>query len=88
MATKLTDEQIAEIAANPHQAIPVTEEPSGKTYYIVDEEFLFGQVERDESSRATLKLLVEEGFASGRVPEDQAHAQMRDVIERHRGMPN
>lgn len=84
MATKLTNEQSAEIAANPHQAVPVIEESSGKTFYIVDDEFLFGQVEQQEPTRAKLQSLIEEGFASGEVPEADAHAQMRAMIDGHR----
>lgn len=84
MSTKLTNEQSAEIAANPHQAIPVTEERSGKTYYIVDDEFLFGQIEKHDPSRARLQSLIEEGFASGEVTEEEAHDQMRAMIEEHR----
>lgn len=67
MATKLTSELRDEIAANPHQAVPLVDEQSGKVCYLVDDEFLFGQVEQDERSRARLKALIDNGFASGDV---------------------
>ena len=84
MASKLTNEQRDEIAANPHQAVPVVDEQSGKTYYVVDDEFLFGQVEQDEQARKQLTALIEEGFASGEVSEEDAHARMRTTIDKYR----
>jgi hypothetical protein len=84
MATKLTDEQRNEIAASPRQAVPVVDAQSGKTYYVVDDEFLFGQLEQDEHVRQRLTALLEEGFASGEVSEEKAHARMRATIDEYR----
>lgn len=84
MATKLTSELRDEIAANPHQAVPMIDEQSGKVYYVVDDEFLFGQIEQNEESRQRLKTLIEEGFASGKVPEAEAHERMRGMIDKYR----
>lgn len=84
MTTKLTEEQRSQIAANPHQAAPVVDEQSGKVYYLVDDEFLFGQIEQDEGGRKKLKALIEEGFASGQVSEEDAHSRMRATIDKHR----
>ena len=84
MPSKLTSELRDEIAATPHQAVPVVDEQSGKVYYVVDDEFLFGQVEQNGESRKRLKALIEEGFASGKVGEAQAHQQMRSEIDKHR----
>ena len=50
MASKLTNEQREDIAANPHQAVPILDEQSGNMYYIVDEGFLLGAGEQDEQS--------------------------------------
>jgi|GEM_PF-6104670 len=84
MASKLSNEQRSDVVANPHQAVPIVDEQSGKTYYIVDDVFLFGQVEEDEQSRQQLIAMIEDGFASGEVPEEEAHARMRATIEKYR----
>lgn len=84
MTMKLSNELRAEIAANPHQAVPIVDEQSGKVYYVVDEEFLFGQVEQNKESHQCLIGLIEEGYASGEVSEDEAHARMRGMIDKYR----
>ena len=84
MAAKLTNEQRDDLAANPHQAVPVVDEKTGKTYYVCDEAFLFGEGKQGELSRQQLKALIEEGIASGKVEKEEAHARMRATIERYR----
>ncbi len=84
MASKLSNELREEIAANPHQAVPVIDEESGKVYYVVDDEFLFGKVEQNAESFEQLKKRVEEGFASGEVSEEDARTRMRKSIDQYR----
>ncbi len=84
MTAKLTDELRDEIAANPKQAVPIVDDQSGKVYYVVDDEFLFGKVEQDAESRQHLIGLIEEGFASGEISEEEAHERMRNMIDKYR----
>lgn len=86
MATKLSPELRQQLAELPRQAIPLLDEATGKTYYVCDEAFLFGDGQSTELSRQQLKTLIEEGIASGRIEKEQAHARMRKTIEKYRGM--
>lgn len=87
MATEFTKEQVADITANPQQAVPFVDAESGKVYYVVDEEFLFDSVEQNPQSREQLKRLIDEGFASGEVSEEEAHHRMQATIDKYR-QPN
>jgi hypothetical protein len=87
MAAKLTNEQRDEIIANPHQAVPVVDDQSGKTYFVVEREFLFDSVESDSASRERLLQLLDEGEQSGEVSKDDAHTRMQATINRYRS-PN
>ena len=81
MASKLTNEQREELAANPHQAIPIVDEQSGSTYYLVGEDFLLGTGERDEKSRERLRELIQEGIDAPHVSREAGDARIRAKIQ-------
>jgi len=43
MTAKIANEQQNDLAANPHQAVPVVDDQSNRVYYLVDETFLLEQ---------------------------------------------
>ena len=83
MATKLSDDLREEIAANPHQAVPLIDDQSGKVYYVVDEDFLLGSGERDESSLRRLRDLLQEGINGPHVSREEGDARIRAKIQQY-----
>lgn len=81
MATKLTNEQRNDIAANPRQAVPVVDDQNDKLYYLVDESFLLGAAEHDEQSRQRLKALLKEGFEGKEVSAEEGEARIRRKMQ-------
>lgn len=60
------------------------DEGAGRDARLISHE-LRPELEGDAETRQRLMGLIEEGFASGEVPEAEAHARMRATIEKHRG---
>jgi hypothetical protein len=83
MATKLTNEQRNDIAANPHQAVPVVDDQADKVYYIVDEDFLLGAGEHDEESRQRLRALIQEGIDGPHVSREVGDARIRGKMQQY-----
>ncbi len=81
MATKLTNELREEIAANPGQAVPIVDDQDNKVYYLVDEAFLQGTMERDEQSRSRLLALILEGFDGEEVSAEEGEARIRRKMQ-------
>lgn len=79
MATELTEQQRDEIAANPHQAVPVVDATSGKTYFVVDEEFLLHDG-YDEPTRERLRALIQQGIEAPHVSREEGDARIRAKI--------
>ncbi|QEG34069.1 hypothetical protein [Bythopirellula goksoeyrii] len=81
MAAKLSPELRQEIADNPGQAVPLVDELSNRTYFVVGEEFLFLAVEQDKASRARLLALLQEGEESAEVSREEGFARMRAKVQ-------
>lgn len=81
MASKLSNELRQEIAANPGQAVPLFDDQANKTYYVVDEDFLFQGIEQDAASRARLLALIREGEEGPEVSREEGFARIRAKIE-------
>jgi len=81
MATKLTNEQRNDLAANPRQAIPVVDDRDNKVYYLVDEAFLLGAAEHDGQSHQQLLALIQEGFEGEEVSAEEGEARIRRKMQ-------
>ena len=81
MAAKLTPEQRDALKAHSGHAVPVEDDESKETYYLVTApsylhmQGLIGQ--HDQQCREQLRQLVEEGINSPGVPADEALARLR-----------
>jgi len=83
MAAKITNEQRNDLAANPHQAVPVVDDQSNRVYYLVDEDFLLGTGEHDEASRQRLRALIQEGIDSPHVSRAEGDARIRAKMQQY-----
>jgi len=83
MASKITSELRNDIEANPHQAVPVVDDQTGKVYYLVDEDFLLGAGVHDEQSRQRLRTLIQEGIDGGHVSREEGDARIRAKIQQY-----
>jgi hypothetical protein len=86
MTTKLTDEQRRAVEACAGQPVVVADEATQKIYYLLNEEAFAHlrslQAAHDESCRAKLRALIEEGLSSGEIPADKAFSDLRAELNK------
>lgn len=70
MASKITQQQRAEVLASHGQPVVVEDDEAQKIYYLVAADYL-------HTSHEQLKALIEEGIQSRRVPAEEAEDDLR-----------
>lgn len=70
MASKITDQQRAEVLASRGQQVVVEDDQAHKIYYLVAADYLHANHEQ-------LKVLIEEGIQSRHIPAMEAEVELR-----------
>jgi hypothetical protein len=85
MELNLTSQQSAAIQSNPGQPVPVVDQASSETFYLVSEPtflHLQGLAEGSASwCHDRLKQLIQDGIVSAEVPAAEAFARLRNMAE-------
>lgn len=81
MQAKLTEEQRSAMAAHPGVPIPIIDDDTEQTYYLISERSLTHLENAanlaSESSRQRLQKLIEEGDATESIPSEVVFADLR-----------
>lgn len=82
MSTNFSDDLRRQLAENPGQAVPLVDEQSNRTYYVVGEDFLFDGIEHDPITKQRLLAMLEEGEKCGEVSKEEGLARMQSTIDK------
>ena len=85
MDLSLTSQQSAAIHSNPGQPVPIVDQASSETFYLVSEPTFLHLQGLSEGSAAwcqeRLKQLIQDGVDSAEMPATDAFARLRSIAE-------